>query len=168
MPINVHTLSLELADLRAYPEYLPQLAAWHHQEWQALNPGQTLAQRIQAMQAYLGAGFVPTTYIAKANGVLGSAAIISHDMDNKPELTPWLASVYVAPEYRNQGVGSRLVQHILKQAAAAGLSRLYLFTPDRASFYQRLGWQVLSTESYRGHPVTVMVFRFADDSSFEV
>ena len=168
MPINLPELSVQFADLRAHPEYLPQLAAWHHQEWLALNPGQTLAQRIQAMQAYLGSSFVPTTYIATADGLLGSAAIISHDMDNKPELSPWLASVFVAPEYRNQGIGSRLVKHVMKQAAEAGLSSLYLFTPDRVSFYQRLGWQVLASESYRDHDVTVMVFRFADDLSLDV
>jgi hypothetical protein len=36
------------------------------------------------------------------------------------------------------------------------LETLYLFTPDRESFYQNLGWQVLSKEEYRGAWVTVM------------
>lgn len=30
---------------------------------------------------------------------MGSAAIINNDMDTRPELTPWLASVFVAPAY---------------------------------------------------------------------
>ncbi|HIJ58077.1 MAG TPA: GNAT family N-acetyltransferase [Deltaproteobacteria bacterium] len=35
-------------------------------------------------------------------------------MATKPELTPWLASVYVKPEARGKGVSSLLVKHIVK------------------------------------------------------
>lgn len=108
---------------------------------------------------------IPSTFIAKENNLMGSASIIEQDMDTRPELTPWLASVFVAPEYRNNGVGSSLVKHIMQTAKQAGIEKLYLFTPDRETFYEKLGWQVLSREIYRGHSVTVMYIKLIDQIS---
>ena len=48
--------------------------------------------------------------------LFGSAAIIEHDMDTRMELSPWLASVFVAPEFRKRGIGSKLVTHVMEQA----------------------------------------------------
>lgn len=150
---------MQILNLNEEPQHIPTLTIWHQQEWAHLNPGSGVEKRLEKMMAYLGAELVPSTFIAKQTELMGSAAIVAHDMDTRPELTPWLASVFVAPEYRNNGVGSRLVQHVMQQAEQAGIGTLYLFTPDRAGFYRRLGWQVLSEEEYRGYPVTVMQAR---------
>lgn len=147
---------MQILDLVDEPGHIPQLADWHHREWSALNPGATLEQRIECMQCYLAKGLVPSTFIAKGPSLMGSAAIIENDMDTRPELTPWLASVYVAPEFRNMGIGSRLVTHAMQKAKDAGIGKLYLFTPDRMSFYEKLGWRIFLVENYREHSVTVM------------
>lgn len=148
---------MSISNLADDPEYIPTLAAWHHREWAYLNPGRGLEQRIDNMQAYLRNELIPSTFIYKHHGRLaGSAAITANDMDTQPSLTPWLASVYVEPSFRQQGIGSRLVRHVMWQAHRAGIAELYLFTPDKAAFYRRLGWTTLSEDIYRGHPVTVM------------
>jgi len=148
---------MTIVNLTSLPEHLPTLAAWHQAEWAELNPGQSLQQRIGKMQVYLHGDAVPVTYLYLHDGELaGSAALIACDMDTRPELTPWLASVFVAPPFRNQGIGSQLVRHVMQQAKGAGFERLYLFTPDRADFYRRLEWRVLQQELYRGHEVSVM------------
>ena len=71
--------------------------------------------------------------------MVGSASLIAQDMDTRPELSPWLASVYVAAEHRRQGIGSALVRRVAQEAAALGVETLYLFTPDQEHFYARLG-----------------------------
>lgn len=148
---------MTIINLSQEPYHIPTLAKWHQAEWSDLNPGQTLEHRIERMQAYLSDKFVPSTFIYKHEGRLaGSAAIIESDMDTRPELTPWLASVYVAPEFRRQGIGSKLVEHVMRQAKAAGIAKLYLFTPDQADFYKKLGWTAMGEETYRACPVTVM------------
>ncbi|MDT4291919.1 GNAT family N-acetyltransferase [Methylomonas sp. MO1] len=148
---------MTIINLSQEPHQIPTLAQWHQAEWANLNPGQTLEHRIERMQAYLCDKLVPSTFIYKHEGQLaGSAAIIESDMDTRPELTPWLASVYVAPEYRRQGIGAKLVQHVMLQAQAAGFAKLYLFTPDQANFYAKFGWTAMAEEYYRGHRVTLM------------
>jgi N-acetylglutamate synthase-like GNAT family acetyltransferase len=74
------------------------------------------------------------------------------------DLTPWLAAVYIKTDCRGLGIGSQLVQALMDEAKILGLERFYLFTPNRASFYARLGWQVLEETAYRGEQVTVMVY----------
>ncbi|QPK65558.1 GNAT family N-acetyltransferase [Methylomonas sp. LL1] len=147
---------MQILNLRDQSHHIPQLAAWHHHEWLALNPGRSIDHRIEYMQSYLSDDLVPSTFIAKQGILMGSAAIIENDMDTRPELTPWLASVFVAPEFRNRGIGGRLVKHVMQQAKYAGIDALYLFTPDRVSFYQKLGWRIFKQEEYRGHLVTIM------------
>jgi GNAT superfamily N-acetyltransferase len=154
--------SFNITDLKTEPHHISQLADWHHHEWSSLNPGQTVDQRIESMSFYLSDDLVPSTFIAKGTHLMGSAAIIEYDMDTHPEWMPWLASVYVVPEFRNQGVGSRLVEHVIEEARKAGIKELYLFTPDRVSFYQKLGWRVFNKEEYRGHWVTVMSVKLSD------
>jgi len=150
-------MELNIINLSQEPHHIPTLAKWHHAEWAHLNPGGTLENRIERMQGYLSKELVPSTFIYKHEGQLaGSAAIIQSDMDTRPELTPWLASVYVAPEFRRQGIGSKLVEHVMRQAKAACIAKLYLFTPDQADFYKKLGWTAMGEETYRAFPVTVM------------
>lgn len=153
-----------LQELKEAPEYLAQLAQWHHAEWTHLNPGLTLQERMEEMQDHLNADSVPTTFVAhkvsdatdQSPILLGSASVIANDMDTKPELRPWLASVYVDVEQRKQGVGGALVKQVMAFAKANGVKDLYLFTPDQKHFYQNLGWQVIEETDYRGEAVTVM------------
>lgn len=158
---------MRILDLKEEPQHIPTLAQWHHQQWSYLNPGGSIEARIEKMQTYLGDALIPSTFIAidgiaKDGELLGSAAIIAQDMDTRLELTPWLASVFVAPEHRHKQIGRTLVQHIMQKARAANIKTLYLFTPDRAHFYREMGWSALSVEEYRGQMVTVMCVNLCD------
>ena len=146
----------KILNLRDKAELLETLARWHQQEWSQLNPGETLEQRIKRMQPFLNDNLIPSTYIAFDNNLYGSAAIVESDMDNRPELSPWLASVFVKPEYRNQGIGSALVRHVMQQAKLSNVEKLYLYTPDRETFYHKLGWNHIDTVHYHGHEVVIM------------
>lgn len=146
-----------IIDLRAEPHHVATLAEWHQEEWAHLNPGETLAMRVQRMQAYLGDAFVPSMFVCKFGDVLaGSSAVVECDMVDRMQLSPWLASVFVAPEFRRRGIGAALVKHVVEATRQAGFSRMYLYTPDEERFYQALGWSTLSRETYLGVEVAVM------------
>ena len=147
--------------------FIPALARWHHAQWSYLNPGDSVERRIKRLHKHLGAKQIPTTLVAYhmaedgSEIVLGSASLIAQDMDTRPELSPWLASVYVAAEQRRQGIGSSLVRRVTEEATALGIERLHLFTPDQEHFYARLGWSVVERCSYRGYPQVVMALSLA-------
>lgn len=148
---------VSIVDLRQRPEHVQVLAEWHQDEWAHLNPGETLAMRVQRMQSYLGRAFVPSMFVFEEEGRLaGSSAIVECDMATQMRWTPWLASVYVSPEFRRRGIGAALVRHVMVEARTAGFKTLYLYTPDQERFYTSLGWKTVVREPYLGVDVTVM------------
>jgi GNAT superfamily N-acetyltransferase len=150
-----------ILNLKDKPEHLLPLAQWHHAEWSYLNPLRSFDQRVQEMQEDLQGKVIPTTFVAEDAGeLLGSACILADDMSSHPELTPWLASVYVNEIHRGKGIGSTLVKRVMQHAQENGVKRLYLYTPDQEQMYARLGWQLYSREPYNGTPVTIMAIDF--------
>jgi GNAT superfamily N-acetyltransferase len=150
-----------ILNLKDKPEHLLPLAQWHHAEWSYLNPLRSFDQRVQEMQEDLQGKVIPTTFVAEDAGeLLGSACILADDMSSHPELTPWLASVYVNEIHRGKGIGSTLVKRVMQHAQENGVKRLYLYTPDQEQMYGRLGWQLFSREPYNGTPVTIMAIDF--------
>jgi GNAT superfamily N-acetyltransferase len=148
---------MHLAYLADYPEFIPTLARWHHAQWHYLDAGVSVEERAANFHAHLGRQQIPTTFVAlEGSTLLGSASLIAHDMDTHPDLTPWLACVYVAPAYRRRGIGTVLVQRVAQEAKALGVETLYLFTPDKRAFYAHRGWAVLEQTPYRGYNVVVM------------
>lgn len=148
---------MKIINLAEAPQHIPRIAQWHHAEWGYLNPGATADDRIEKMQRYLKGSKIPAMYIAlEGMELLGTAALVESDMDSHPELTPWLASVFVNPAYRKRGIGAALVNKVAEVSAHQGITALYLFTPDQEHFYARLGWQFIAQESYRGGNATLM------------
>jgi N-acetylglutamate synthase-like GNAT family acetyltransferase len=153
---------MQIIDLNACPLHIHALAAWHHSEWSHFNPSQTLEQRIDKMHMYLTPALIPSTWVAidDDGSLLGSAALIEQDLNSRPDLGPWLASVYVDAAQRGYGIGRQLVQHVMDQVRNAGIDRFYLFTPDRARFYAHMGWSVVEKRDHHGLQITVMHIEF--------
>ena len=146
--------------LADHPDHLETLALWHHEEWHHLNPGDTVEQRQARMRAHLAKRQIPTTFVALVGDtLLGSACLLADDMHQHCALTPWLASVFVAPEHRSGGVGGALVGRVVEEARALGVETLYLYTPDRERFYARMGWSALERTEYMGVKVVIMSIR---------
>ena len=139
------------------PEFIPTLAEWHFREWAYLRPGDSVANRIRLLHERCGRRELPITFVASSGAqLLGSAMLMHHEMDSRPQYTPWLAGVFVSPAERQRGIGSALTQHVVSEAAARGFSTLYLFTPTAEAFFSRLGWSIVERTRYRDADVTIM------------
>jgi amino-acid N-acetyltransferase len=57
-----------------------------------------------------------------------------------------LRSAVVSPDHRGSGVGSRLVEHLLKRADEEGIKDLYLLTTTAENYFPRFGF-TLTTRS---------------------
>jgi GNAT superfamily N-acetyltransferase len=152
---GVRMLITYLAD---YPQYLSIVAGWVCDEWGWEMPGSILESIRAEFSLHLNRDRIPLTMLALVETQpAGSASIFLHDLDTRMDLSPWLAAMYVLPEFRGgQGIGSQLVRAIEGAATRLQLGRLYLFTPDRAAFYARLGWSVLETVEYRHRSNVIM------------
>jgi len=134
------------------------IARWYWDEWGAyLDPTGSVEGWAAGLRERTNRDRLPTMYVALVGGeLLGVAGLIQHDMSTHPELSPWLSGVYVKPAVRKQGVASALVRHVVRQAGIMGFPRLFLFTPDARTLYERLGWNAVGDEEYAGERVTIM------------
>ena len=148
---------MEIGYLADHERFVSPLVQWHHQEWSYLRPGDTIDARTARLRAACGHCGIPTVFVAfTENELLGSAMLIAHDMDTRIEFSPWLAGVFVRPDRRKEGLGSKLVQRVVEEARVFGVRRLYLYTPTAEQFYVRLGWSKIERTNYRGASVVVM------------
>jgi GNAT superfamily N-acetyltransferase len=139
--------------------HVPTVARWLHDQWWG-EDGWTLGATADFLAAATGPA-APIAFVAldDAGAPLGTATLDIDDLAVRPDLTPWLASVLVAPAARGHGVGRALVRHIEAAARTLGHRELWLYTPDAAGFYDRLGWRPAGAE--RWHDVRVMLMRRA-------
>ncbi|WP_447926587.1 GNAT family N-acetyltransferase [Vreelandella sp. EE27] len=157
---------LNIERLSADSPFVPVVATWTFETWGYLHPEQTLEKQIAFIRSECGEQGVPTTFVALENGVaVGTACLIEDDMSTRPELGPWLASVFVPFEKRGQGIASQLVKRVEEEARATGIERFYLYTPDQQALYRRLGWQDIEQVEYRGEAVTIMACHFVAENS---
>jgi len=121
------------------------VATWIYNEWWTTIPGASVEDLMSRLQPHLIADQIPLTLVASSEArPVGTATLLAHDVGTEewPELSPWLAAVYVVPEYRRCGVGAALVNAAVARANALRVGMLHLLTVDQERFYTRLGWQV--------------------------
>jgi N-acetylglutamate synthase-like GNAT family acetyltransferase len=145
--------------LADHPDVLATLAQWQHSEWGHLRPGDTVEKRQARLQSYSNRDRIPLTVVGlEGSEVLGSASLVSHDMETRMELTPWLAGVYVGEQYRRRGIGAELVRRIMTEAGKLDIPLLYLYTVHSEKFYAALGWTLLERTNYREQKVVIMTY----------
>ena len=154
---------MKIVNIQTQPKCIPEIAAWFHQEWGHLSSDKTLDDRIRHLTERCRNDDLPVTFVAANDGdrveddeIVGTVSLVPHDLKSRMDLTPWVAAVFVKPEARGRGVGSRLVGFAETEAQRRGIPTLYLFTPDKQRMYARLGWTTIEEVEYRGEQVTVM------------
>lgn len=151
-------MMIEIEYLDEHVDAIPSLATWHHEAWAAITPHLSVADRIAGFLARARRGSIPTGFVALVHSnVVGMACLVDHDVDSHRHLTPWLATVLVAPAHRGKGIGSALSRRATEEAWVLKVSNLYLFTFDKEAFYTKLGWSTLEAAQLAGVPGTIMV-----------
>ncbi|HTA64531.1 MAG TPA: GNAT family N-acetyltransferase [Xanthomonadaceae bacterium] len=147
---------MHISYLADHEHLIPDLARLHFGEWSYLRPGETLEGRTERLRGCCGKD-LPTVVVGTVDDELcGSAMLVAHDLEDRRELTPWLAGVYVKPEFRGRGLAALLIERIAQQARALHFPRLYLYTPGNERMYEHLGWFALEHRIHQGTGIVVM------------
>jgi predicted N-acetyltransferase YhbS len=139
-----------------HPKMAPAVAQWL---LEAFHHG--LSPSYDELTAQLRAQKAPSedTFILFADGVpAGTASLVKNDLPSRPDLTPWLASVLVRPQFRGKGYSAPLVKHVEAAASAAAVKVLWLYTWSAETLYARLAWERggLERDSDRNIEVVLM------------
>lgn len=92
--------------LNDHPEAISTVAKWHYDQWHHVMPDFTLEKYTRFLSSHYRRGGIPTMFVVvEDDKVIGTAALDDDDMDTHPELSPWMASLYIDKEHRKRGVG---------------------------------------------------------------
>jgi GNAT superfamily N-acetyltransferase len=141
---NSMPLAFAISDLRQRPEFFETVADRIWQAWW-MPTGHPLDYIRGRLRENMESASIPLALVAhQRETFLGTASLIASDLDERPELTPWVAAVWVEEEARSRGVGAALVDRAAQASFALGFHRAYLCArPRMTRFYERLGWTIL-------------------------
>ena len=155
-PLNGFRI-VALADRR---ELWHEAAEWSFRAWRHEFPNDTVQTYLDqyALAANPGNRLVEVyAALGTDDRLLGLTTLV--DDDELPGVTepgPWIAAVWVDPPTRSIGVGGALVRHATLRARSRGVRELFLYTEDRAAWYEQKGWRQIREASLNGLAVTVM------------
>lgn len=138
---------------------LPDLAQmWHEGLGRMWLPDVSIAEALRRFSAHANADKMPLTFVALHEGQAVGMCSLRENDGIRPDLTPWLGSLAVRADFRQQGIARKLIAVVKQEAKKMGFSALYLFTFDLSipHYYESLGWQIIDSDHFKGHPVTVM------------
>jgi GNAT superfamily N-acetyltransferase len=124
----------------------------------------TVTEDAEGLRQLLLDGRFEVAFVAELNRIpIGSCLFIKSELDASHDLTPWLAGLVVAPDYRGWGVGQKLVRAVETHALSIGVVELYLYTWEATAFYHALGWRAVETFLQNGQQMMLMSRRLAGE-----
>ena len=103
---------------------------------------------------------MPRTFVLLVDGEpAGTASLVAHDLDERPDLSPWLAGVVVPAPLRGRGYAGRLVRAVEDSARASGFDAMWLYTRTAEHVYARAGWKDAGPVEHAGKHYALMTQR---------
>ena len=127
---------LQFIVLRDRKELKDKAAQWFHEKW-----GVPEEAYLECMDAYLGGETEFGWYLCMdGEKIVGGLGVIENDFHDRKDLAPNVCAVYTEEEYRGRGIAGKLLDLVVEDQRAHGISPLYLVT-DHTGFYERYGWE---------------------------
>lgn len=144
--------------LKNHPEYITTCAEWSYAGWGKYTPQKTLKDYVTSREKYLNDNSLPLTLLAFDGAKpIGMCSLVKN-RGILLTLSPWLAGLYVLPEYRNQGIDEALERATCQKAKGMGYSKIYCFTSDidLVPWYVKHGWKIHGTDRLHNQDVTIL------------
>ena len=111
-------------------------AEWFHSKW-----GVPTEAYLACMEEYLSGATEYGWYLClDGEKIVGGMGVIENDFHDRKDLAPNVCAVYTEEAYRNRGIAGRLLNLVVDDQRAHGVTPLYLLT-DHTGFYERYGWE---------------------------
>lgn len=150
---------MQIKKLMDNSEYLTQTSGLLFREWSSLSlwadEGLIRTRLIERNSS--NTGQMTLVAIDTENSVIAAGSIIHYELSDNPERKYWLGEIITRPSYRGQGIGTLLINELIKQASGQNITELWLYTPDMQPLYRKLGWEDKETRTVDGESVSLMV-----------
>lgn len=134
---------LKIYNIKEKQEFLKEVAELTQKEWgKKTNSKEEFEEKINKKISKIINNFDNPLYcklvLLDDDILIGFISIFPTDGDERKDLSPWYATMYVKEEYRGKGYSKILNDAILEEAKKRGFKKLYLKT-DLTNYYEKFG-----------------------------
>lgn len=134
---------LKICNIKENQEYLREVAELTEKEWGSkINSEEEFEAKINKKISKIFNNFNNPLYckllLLDDDILIGFISIFPTDGDERNDLSPWYATMYVKKEFRGKGYSKILNNAILEEAKKRGFKKLYLKT-DLINYYEKFG-----------------------------
>ncbi|MBR3720876.1 MAG: GNAT family N-acetyltransferase [Clostridia bacterium] len=138
---------LEIYNIKDKPQYIEEVAMLTQKEWGIKNVSEEefknrVSRSIERINNNLNNPYYCKLILLDGDTLVGFISIFEHDGDERLDLKPWYATMFVKKEYRGNGYSKILNDAILAEAKGRGFSKLYLKS-DLVNYYEKFGAQYI-------------------------
>lgn len=140
---------LKIYNIKEKQEFLREVAELTQREWShQTNSEEEFEKKVQNKISKIVQNFNNPSYckliLLENNTLIGFISIFPTDGDERIDLTPWYATMFVKKEYRGNGYSKILNDAILSEARKRNIPKLYLKT-SLNNYYEKFGATYLET-----------------------
>lgn len=143
---------LKIYDLKDKLKYIDEIAILTQKEWGQKDLAKEqfeikVKNKILKIKSNLNKSNYCKLILLNNEELAGFISLFPSDGEERTDLSPWYATMYVKEKYRGKGYSKILNDAILAEARKRNISKLYLKT-DLENYYEKFGakfLEVLST-----------------------
>lgn len=134
---------LKIYDLKDKQKYIREVAILTQKEWGKSNLNSDkfkskINEKVSKIRKSFGNRYYCKLILVENEQLIGFISIFPSDGEERKDLSPWYATMYVKEEYRGKGYSKILNDAILKEAKKRNIKKLYLKTKLK-DYYEKLG-----------------------------
>ena len=140
---------LKIYDLSKKPKYIEEISILTQKEWGEKNLHEKeFNSRIKQKNLKIKSNLNNFNYckliLLDDNNLVGFISIFPNDGEERQDLSPWYATMYVKKEYRGKGYSKILNDAIIAEARKRNFKKLYLKS-DLENYYEKFGAKYMET-----------------------
>lgn len=131
---------MKIVNVKGNSEYLSEYIELCSYEWGSKKSKLEMQQYVEKRKKRILSDdkVISILGLVDRNNLIGFISLFKYDGENRKDLTPWYATMYVKKEYRNRGYSKLLNDAILKEAIKLGYKKVYLKT-ELDNYYEKFG-----------------------------
>ncbi len=134
---------LNIYDVKNKQQYLKEVAELTQKEWGQKNLtkeefNDKVNKKILKIKSNFDNPYYCKLILLDDEKLVGFISIFPSDCEERKELFPWYATMFVKEEYRGRGYSKILNDAILNEARKRGFKKIYLKT-DLKNYYEKFG-----------------------------
>lgn len=140
---------MEIFNIKDKPEFLREVAELTQRAWGSPTSSneefeEKVNKKIEKIVSLLNDTHYCKLLLVDSGVLIGFISIFPTDGEERQDLTPWYATMYVKKEFRGKGYSKILNDAILNEARNRGFKKLYLKS-ELENYYEKFGAKYMET-----------------------